>query len=191
MVRLAGRSVGRLGMSLAGLRVTGMWGEPASREAAVATIRRAVALGADVLEVPVPFGPAADLLREAGVPGVFVVARVTGRTTPEVLRRRLGRPPDLVLAEAAVLPELAGWGPPLGLVGVEPHPDVAAVRGPYPPPPGLLEWCETEGIPYLATETAVLAAGRHTIALPAPRSVTEVERVFAEAAPTPPAGGPG
>lgn len=190
-VQLAGRTVDRLGMSLAGLRVAGMWGEPADRDEAIRAVRRAVALGAEVLEVPVPFGPAADLLRAAEVPGAFIAARLTGQTTLDVLRSRLGRAPDLVLAEPALLSHLTGWAVPRGVVGEEAVEGVAAVRGPYPPPRALLEWCETRRIPYLAAETAVLRAGEHTIALPAPRSVTEVERAFAEEPTTPPAGGPG
>src|SRR5579863_1437224 len=38
-----------------------------------------VELGAGVLEVPVPFGPFADLVMEAEVPEAFLVARLTGR----------------------------------------------------------------------------------------------------------------
>lgn len=190
-VQLAGRMVNRLGMSLAGLRATGMWGEPAARGEAVAAIRRAVQLGAGVLEVPVPFGPAADLVREAQVPAALVAARLTQPATLEVLRRRLGRTPDLVLAPPDLLQQLADWAVPLGVVGDEAGEGVAAVRGPYPAQQGLLEWCEGRRIPYMATERAVLHDGEHTVALPAPRSAAEVERLFGQAAPTPPAGGPG
>ena len=189
-VYLAGRAVNRLGMSLSGLRVAGMWGEPAGRDEAVATIRRAVELGAEVLEVPVPFGPAADLLRQAQVQQAFIAARLTGPTTLDVLRSRLGRRPDLVLAQPDLLPPLGDWPIPLGAVG-DRAAGVVAVRGPFPAPPELFEWCRVEGIPYLAAEIAVLPAGEVTIALPPLQSVTEVERVFAGRATTPPAGGPG
>ncbi len=197
-VRLGERRVRRLGISAAELRVTGMWGEPASREAAVAAIRRAVDMGAEVLEVPVPFGPAADLVREAHVPDAFLVARLT-QALPDLatLRHRLGgRLPDLVLADELRLDDMRGWGVPLGaIVGTHPQSarfaPLAAVRGPYPPLRRTLEWCEREGVPYLASSTGILAAGRLTVALPAPRSVAEVERVLSrEEGSTPPAAGP-
>lgn len=191
-VRLAGRTVHRLGISLAGLRATGMWGEPAVRADAISAIRRAVELGAGVLEVPMPFGPAADLLREAEVAGAFIAARLTQPVRDvDVLRSRLGgRTPDLVLAGGDLLPELASWGVALGVIGDQGLEGVAAVRGPFPAAKEVLQWCESRQIPYMATETAVLDEGECTIALPAPTSVSEVERVFARRA-TPPAGGPG
>lgn len=198
-VLLGARRVKRLGLSAAGLRVTGMWGEPAGRKAAVAAIRRAVEMGVEVLEVPVPFGPAADLVREADVPGAFIVARLTGGPPDlaAISYRLGGRPPDLLLAGEGQLDGLRHLGVPVGVVLGEPagHPSslpLAAVRGPYPPPPGLLEWCEREGVPYMAASTAVLAAGRLTVALLAPRSGAEVERLLSEEGwPTPPAAGPG
>lgn len=192
-VRLAGRTVHRLGISLAGLKATGMWGEPATRADAIRAIRRAVQLGAGVLEVPMPFGPAADLVREAEVAGAFIAARLTQPVTDvEVLRSRLGgRTPDLVMAAGDLLRELASWGVPLGVIGGQGQEGVAAVRGPFPVPAGVLQWCESHRIPYMATETAVLEEGECTIALPAPRSASEVERVFARRGATPPAGGPG
>ena len=191
-VRLAGRTVNRLGISLQALRATGMWGEPTAREEAVQVIRTAVRMGAGVLEVPLPFGPAADLVRQAGVPEACIVARLTQPVRGlAVLRSRLGRLPDVVLAEPDLLHEAAGWGLPSGVVGGEVREGLAAVRGPYPEPEGVIRWCEAVAIPYVATEPAVLRAGRHTIAVPAVRSVTEVERLFGEEGTTPPAGGPG
>ncbi|HET6874146.1 MAG TPA: hypothetical protein VFH70_05170 [Acidimicrobiales bacterium] len=200
-VRLGERWVRRLGISTSGLRTTGMWGEPASRTAAIAAVTRAVEMGAEVLEVPLPFGPAADLVRDANVPDAFIVARLTGavRDLAALVHRLGGRRPDLVLAEADQLDHVRGWGVPLGLIvgphGQEPLPagsaPLAAVRGPYPPPPQLLDWCHREGVPYLAPSTEILAAGRLTVALPAPRSVAEVERLLSEEGPTPPAAGPG
>lgn len=199
-VRLGERWVRRLGISTSGLRTTGMWGEPASRKAAIAAIRRAVEMGAEVLEVPLPFGPAADLVREANVPDSFIVARLT-QALPDLaaVRHRLGgRLPDLVLAEEDHLDDMRGWEVPLGaIVGTHPRrtpsarsATAAALRGPYPPPPQLVEWCEREGVPYLASSTEILASGRLTVALPAPRHVAEVERLLArEEGPTPPAAG--
>jgi hypothetical protein len=230
-VELAGRTVGRLGLSLAALRVTGMWGEPASRADAVATIRRAVELGVDVIEVPLPFGPAADLLRQSGERPGFLVARISGPLPgPDALRARLGRPPDLVLADEAHLSNMASWGIPLGALvgsgtgGPDPRtgraaggtggPDprtgraaegtggpgyapIVAVSGPSPAPAGLLGWCEARGLPYLAPDAAILAAGRATIALPPLSSRREVERLWAAGGLpagrplSPPGGGPG
>jgi hypothetical protein len=194
-VTLAGRLVRRLGVSAAELRITGMWGEPADRGAAIETLQRAVQLGADVIEVPFPFGPAADLVREAGVPGAFLVVRLTGPVASlEMVTARLGgRRPDLVLAEPDRAAAIQSWPVPLGAVlrhDGAPPPGAEAVLGAFPAPPRLLEACEAGGIPYLAPALDILGAGRLTIALPAPRSVAEVERVFGGAA-TPPAAGPG
>jgi hypothetical protein len=201
-VQLGGRAVSRTGISLTGMRTTGMWGEPAGRTAAVAAIRRAVELGAEVLEVPVPFGPAADLLREAaehhaGVQGAFVVARLT-QPLPDLgaVRHRFGgRRPDLIVAADHLLGEMTGWGVPLGALVDRraqscPFRPLHAVRGPHPASAPMVEWCEREGFPYMAPSPAILAAGELTIALPAPRSVGEVEGLFG-GGPTPPAAGPG
>lgn len=196
-VLLAGRPVGRLGMSLAGLRTTGMWGEPAGREVAVEAVRRALELGAGVVEVPVPFGPYADLVRQAGPGEAFVAVRLTGAPGGlEVVRRRLGgRLPDLVLAEEDGAEEARRWGLPVGVVvrggqRIRPQ-EWAAVRGPYPAPAGLVEDCERQGVPYLAPSPAVLGDGKLTVALPAPSGVTEIERLFGATTPTPRAAGPG
>ena len=200
-VSLAGRPVRRLGLSMAELRITGMWGEPTGRGAAIEAVRRAVQLGVEVIEVPFPFGPAADLVRDAGVPDAFLAVRLTAPVASlDAVTVRLGRRrPDLVLAEPDLLAAIRSWPVPLGVVRHDereaedeaaPPPGAQAVRGPFPPPPGLLEACEAAGIPYLAPAVEILDAGRLTIALPAPRTVAEVERVFGEAA-TPPAAGPG
>ncbi len=197
-VRLGDRLVNRLGISVAELRVTGMWGEPASRKAAVAAIRRAVDMGAEVLEVPVPFGPGADLVRAAHVPDAFIVARLT-QALPDLaaVRHRLGgRRPDLVLAEEHRLDDMRDWGVPLGaIVGTAARSarfmPLAAVRGPYPALWRMVEWCEREGIPYMAPSLEILGKGGSTIAVPAPRSVAEVERLLSGRGATPPAGGPG
>jgi hypothetical protein len=196
-VELAGRMVRRLGVSLTELRVTGMWGEPTNRAAALATIRRAADLGADIMEVPVPFGPAADLVREVGEYSTFVVARLTGEMADlDVLRSRLGRRPDLILAEDRLLDDMRDWDIPLGaLVGPRAysvlfHP-VAAVRGPSPALKRLVDWCESEGIPYMAPALSILDAGERTIALLPVSSEREVERVFRELEATPRGEGPG
>lgn len=207
-VRLAGRRVRRLGISVAGLRTTGMWGEPAGRRAAVEAIRRAAELGAEVMEVPVPFGPYADLfrdaetdlLRDAESDRVFLIARLTGGPGDlDAAVRRLGRRPDLLLAGERRLGALSDWPGPVGAIVASPAPPVtlgslAAVRGPHPPAAEMLAWCEGHGIPYLAPSTGILAAGELTIALPAPRSRLEVERLLGDrpAGPlTPPAAEPG
>ena len=188
-VDLGGRSVHRLGISTGELRATGMWGEPASRTAAIAVIRRAAELGADVVEVPVPFGPAADLFREAHLPGVYLVARLTDRLPDldAVIRRLGGRRPDLVMAEEQHLDEIRDWPVPLGaIVGARSERArfelLRAVRGPWPALPRMVEWCEEHGLPYMAPSTEILDAGRLTVALPAVKTVKEVERLFA---PTP------
>jgi hypothetical protein len=196
-VTLAGRPVRRLGLSLAALEVTGIWGEPGDRAAAVAAVARAVELGVDVLEVPFPFGPGADLVRDAGLgPGVFVAARLTSPVHDQRALRRLGRQPDLVLADTGVLATIRHWPLPVGaVVGPRSEPvgleHLAAVRGPWPAPAGMVEWCEDQGIPYLAPSISVLSAGELTIALPAPRRATEVERVLGGGAATPPGAEPG
>jgi hypothetical protein len=201
-VRLGGRRLSRVGLSVSELRGTGMWGEPVDLAPAVATVRRAVEMGVDIVEVPVPFGPYADVVRQAGLPDAFVVVRLTGPVTDlDVVRKRLGRPPDLVLADPARLDHIIGWPVRLGaLAGPGPGPatrqlgldhPIEAVRGPYPASPPVLEWCEEQAIPYLAPSAAILGAGRHTVALLAPRSPTEVERLFDQAAATPPAAEPG
>ncbi len=197
-VVLGERRVKRLGISTSALRVTGMWGEPASRKAAIAAVRRAVDMGAEVLEVPLPFGPAADLVREAHVPDAFIVARLT-RSLPDLaaVRHRLGgRRPDLVVAEEHSLDDMRDWGVPLGaIVGTSARSarfrPLDAVMGPYPPLRRMVEWCEHEGIPYLAPSTGILDAGELTVALPAPRSLAEVERLLGGERPTPPAAAPG
>ena len=145
-VRLGARTVNRLGISLSGLRTTGMWGEPASRASAVAAIRTAVELGADILEVPIPFGPAADLVREAHVPEAFILARLTNRLPDiDAVRYRLGgRRPDMVLAEEHLLDDMSDWGVPLGAI-VGSHAarttfrPLAGVRGPYPAPRRMVQ----------------------------------------------------
>ena len=184
------------------LRATGMWGEPASRSTAVEVLRRAVELGADVVEVPIPFGPAADLFREAHVDSAYVVARLTERLPDldAVIGRLGGRRPDLVMAEERDLDDMRSWPVPLGAI-VGPRSQlvrfeaVRAVRGPWPAPPQTVDWCEEHGLPYMAPSTEIRKAGRLTIALPAVTSIRAVERLFGEApAPspaTPPAAGPG
>ncbi len=155
-------------------------------------------MGAEVLEVPVPFGPGADLVREARVPDAFIVARLTqGLPDLAAVRHRLGgRIPDLVLAEEHQLDDMRDWGVPLGaIVGTSARSarfrPLDAVMGPYPPLRWMVEWCEREGIPYLASSTGILDVGELTVALPAPRSVAEVERLLDEERPTPPAATPG
>ena len=167
------------------LRTTGMWGEPASRNGAVAVVRRAVELGADIVEVPVPFGPAADLFREADVQGVYVVARLTERLPDldAVIHRLGGRRPDLVMAEEHDLEAMRDWPVRLGAIvgprsrrpSFEP---LRAVRGPWPAPGPLVDWCEENGLPYMAPSIEILGAGRLTVALPAVKTIKEVDRLF-------------
>lgn len=196
-IELAGRNVSRLGVSLQALRVTGMWGEPTGRSEALGTVRRALELGVDVVEVPVPFGPGADLVREVAGGDVFVIARLTGAVANlDVLRVRLGRRPDLILAEDGRLEALSGWGVPLGALVGPWAPSVGfaaavAVRGPWPAPEAMVEWCENRGLSYLTSDPGVLGAGRRTIALPGVSSVGQVERLLGDRRTTPPAGGPG
>jgi hypothetical protein len=196
-VEIGGRELNRLGISLIDLRAGGMWGVPANRAAAISTIRTAVELGADVIEVPVPFGPAADLFREAAVHDTFLVARLTSEVRDlDVLRHRLGRRPDMILAEELVLEHLRDWGVRLGaIIGPRAHHaifrPISAVRGPSPALERMVDWCEGEGISYMAPSLTILGAGERTIAVPGVHSVRDVERVFAEAEVTPPAGEPG
>jgi hypothetical protein len=197
-VRLGGRLLSRVGLSVSELRGTGMWGEPVDLGPAIATVRRAVGMGVDIVEVPLPFGPYADVVRRAALPDAFMVVRLTGPVADlGVMRERLGRPPDLVLADEALLDAMIGWPVRLGaLTGPATHHlrhdhQIQAVRGPYPAAPPLVEWCEEREIPYLAPSAAILGEGRHTVALLAPRSPAEVERLFDRAAPTPPAAEPG
>ena len=225
-VEIAGRVVNPVGLTLAGQQPTGMWGAAPGRAMAVRTIRRAVELGVELIEVPVPFGPWADLLREADVEEeVVVVARLTGPGPgADAVLRRLGRHQQLalVLAEPQLLDEARAWDvAPVGVVaGPTSVPstfgDVAAVRGPWPAPRRVLEWCAARRVPYLAPSAGILAAAPTAAvptaaappataaatppALPAvallrAASPKEAERVFAgspgRGPSTPPAAGPG
>jgi hypothetical protein len=196
-VKLAGRVVSRLGISLIELQARGMWGEPANRNLGLRAIRRAVELGAGVLEVPIPFGPAADLVREVGSSDIFVIARLTGEIRDvEILRQRLGRRPDLIVAEERLLGQMDHWGIPLGaLIGPRtasvPHRPVAAVRGPSPALERTVDMCEFEGISYMGPALSILAAGKGTVALPPVSHPKDVDRVFAEAGAIRPTGEPG
>ncbi len=197
-VHLGGRTLNRLGMSVARLRGVGMWGEPVQRGRAIATIRRALDLGVEIIEVPLPFGPFADVVRDAAVADVFVVARLTGPVHDvAVLRQRLGRLPDLLLAHEHLLDDMVEWPVRLGaVVGPRAHYPIfdhqlGAVRGPYPAVRSMVEWCEARAIPYMAPSVSILAAGRHTVALPAPASPAEVERLYADPPPIPPTAEPG
>ncbi len=197
-VQLAGRTLNRIGMTVSELRGTGMWGEPMHHGRAIATIKRAVELGVEIIEVPLPFGSWADVVREAGVKEVCLVARLTGKVPDlKVVQQRLGRTPDLLLADEYLLDDMIDWPVRLGaVVGPRAHHvrfdhQLGAVRGPYPAVRRMVEWCEERQIPYLAPSAAILSAGRHTVALLAPRSPAEVDRLFGRAASTPPAAEPG
>ena len=189
-VELAGRLINRLGVSLVELQARGMWGEPANRGVGLAAIRRAVLMGAGLIEVPVPFGPAADLVREVGDYDIFVVARLTGEVDDvDVLRKRLGRRPDLIVADEHLLEEMDHWGIPLGaLIGPRTqsvhYGPIVAVRGPSPALKRLVDMCEFEGISYMAPGLTILNAGQRTIALPPISTARDVDRVLAEAAHT-------
>lgn len=186
-VEMAGRTIKRIGLSAGDMKATGMWGEPADRKHAVAAIRAAVDMGVDVIEVVLPFGPSADLFREAAPPPeVFVIARLSSEL-PDVdaIRYRLGRRPDLVLADQHQVDAMSGWGVPIGAI-VDTraascyYSPLAAVRGPYPALRRMVEWCEREQLPYIANSTNILDAGERTVALLTPTSRRDVERVFSE-----------
>ncbi|MDE3206083.1 MAG: hypothetical protein KGQ66_17895, partial [Acidobacteriota bacterium] len=87
---------------------------------------------------------------------------------------------------------------------------VEAVRGPYPPPSPLVEWCAAHRVPYLAPDPAILAdprlaagpgRGPLAVALIGARTPAEAGSRFKEAATaggfpeagpvTPPGAGPG
>ncbi len=209
--RLGSSSVGRLGLGLTALRPTGMWGEPARRAATVNTIRRAVELGIGLIEVPGPFGPWADLVRDAEPEGVPIVVRLTGPAGGrgshpvddlEVVQRRLGRHLRagivMVLADVAALEELRTAGVEhLGaVIGGRPLVSLSlldgsgAVRGPYPPSRRVLEWCEERGLPYISGGSEAVGAGEHTIGLLEPTGRAEIERLHRDAV-TPRAATPG
>jgi len=195
--------VSRLGLSVSGMQVARLQGTPGIHGRAVAAVRRAVELGVDVIEVPLPSGPCADVVREAlrvdsAVREAFIVAHLTA-AVPDLSSVRLrlgGRTPDLLLADDHLLDDMAGWPLRLGAV-VGPHSPqpvfrpLAALRGPYPARRRLVEWCERFEIPYLAPSPAILAAGRMTIALATPPGLREVEDQLGPGLPTPPAVGPG
>ena len=213
-VDIGGRPVNPVGLTLAGMQLTGMWGAPAGRAAAVRTIIRAVELGVELIEVPVPFGPWADLVREADPEGVVVVARLTGPVrSVDDLRRRLGprQRLGLVMAEPQLLDEARAWDvAPVGVIaGPSSLPStfgaVAAVRGPYPAPRRVVDWCAARRVPYLAPAAGILGVGPLAasaaagvplaVALLSAASPKEAERVFTalppDGPPTPPAAGPG
>lgn len=199
----------RVGLSTSALRITGMWGEPARRAAAVRTIERAVELGVRLIELPAPFGPWADLVREADPdPAEVVLAlRLTGPDPVNALHvatRRLGRRlADRVAAVLVVPPlldevrQLDDPAPPAGAVvnvstSVSALGPVVAVRGPYPAARRTLGWCEDRGVPYLCPDLRILGAGRHTVALLEPSGRAELERMWqAAGTATPPAARPG
>lgn len=197
-VTLGGRRLGRRALTLTGVGSTGMWGERLGRRNALETIRAAVDRGADLVEVPLPFGPFADLARDADLGGVYLVARLTGPVRSlEVLEARLGRRPDLLLADPGLLPALSRWPVDLGAVTADggvpavPGVDLKAVRGPFPAPPGRIESCRHRGVAYLAPSLGVLGAGRATVALLAPHSPTEAAALFGRPGATPPDAAPG
>lgn len=199
----------RVGLSTAALRITGMWGEPARRAAAVRTIERALELGVRLVELPAPFGPWADLVRDADPdPAAVVLAvRLTGSdpaTAVRVASRRLGRRlagrVAVLLVEPPLLDEVRQIDdPPLraGAVvrastSVSALGPVVAVRGPYPPSRRTLEWCEQQQVPYLCPDLRILGAGNRTVALLEPAGRAEMERLWhAPGAPIPPAARPG
>ena len=206
-VSVGGFEAARVGLSTARLRTTGMWGEPGRRAAAVRTIERAVELGAQVIEVPAPFGPWADLVRDADPEPerVVLVIRLTGAdpaAAMEVAARRLGRRlagrVGAVLVEPGLLDEARSAGVPgVGaVVTATTSPSalgpLAAARGPYPPARRTLEWCEARQVPYLCPDPRILGAGRHTVALLEPAGRAEIDRLWqAAGAAIPPAAGPG
>jgi aryl-alcohol dehydrogenase-like predicted oxidoreductase len=56
-IQLAGKTVHRLGFGAMRLVGPGVWGEPASRDASVRLVRRAVELGVDVIDTASVYGP--------------------------------------------------------------------------------------------------------------------------------------
>ncbi len=197
-VTLGGRLLQRRALTLTGVGSTGMWGERVGRHNALETILAAIDRGVDIVEVPLPFGPFADLIRDAALGGVYLVARLTGPVrSPEVIEARLGRPPDLLLADPGLLPALDRWAVDLGAVTTDggvpavPGVELKAVRGPFPAPPGSIEGCRRRGVTYLGPSLGVLGAGPATVALLAPRSPIEAARLFGPQAATPPGAAPG
>ncbi|HWE54366.1 MAG TPA: hypothetical protein VG435_02585 [Acidimicrobiales bacterium] len=193
-VEMAGRAINRVGLSAGDIKATGMWGEPADRKHAVAAIRNAVEMGVDVIEVMVPFGPSADLFREAAPRDVFVIARLTSELPDlDAVRYRLGRRPDLILVDEHRLEPVSTWGVPVGaIVGNRSSQclfsPLRAVRGPYPALRRMVDWCEQAGVSYITNSTNILDAGERTIALLTPASLRDVERLFGA---TPPVAEPG
>jgi hypothetical protein len=142
-ILVAGVEVSRVGLTLSGLGATGQFGEPADRTGAVATIRAALNIGMGMIEVPVPFGPWADMLRDAGAESVtdesvvsldltdgtgadadgrpvLIAARLTGHVEgPVVVSTRFGRKlkPGLLLVPPDELEEVKAWQmAPVGVV---------------------------------------------------------------------------
>lgn len=207
-VSVGGMEAARVGLGTARLRTTGMWGEPGRRAAAVRTIQRAVELGVQLIELAAPFGPWADLLRDADPEPerVVLVVRLTGDAGPaaalEVANRRLGRRlagrVGAVLVKPGLLDEArsAGIDGVGALVSAATSPSalgsLVAVRGPYPPARRTLEWYEARQVPYLCPDSRILGAGRHTVALLEPTGRADIDRLWeAAGGATPPAAGPG
>ncbi len=208
-VEIGSFSATRVGLSTASLRITGMWGEPARRAAAVRTIERALELGVRLVEMPGPFGPWADLVRDADPDPdqVVLIVRLTGsdpanalHVTSRRLGRRLARRVAAVLVEPRLLDDIRDLDdprPPAGAVvmastSVSALGPLVAVRGPYPAARRTLEWCEQQRVPYLCPDLRILGAGEHTVALLEPAGRAEMERLWqAAGAAIPPAARPG
>jgi pyridoxine 4-dehydrogenase len=81
---IAGKTVHRLGFGAMRLTGPGIWGEPADRDEAVRTARRAVELGIDFIDTADAYGPevADNILREAlyPYPEQLLIATKVGHT---------------------------------------------------------------------------------------------------------------
>src|SRR3984893_17208167 len=79
-------TVNRLGFGAMRITGSGIWGEPASREQAVATLRRVVELGVDLSDTAASYGPSVseELIAEAlyPYPDDLVIATKGGLVRP-------------------------------------------------------------------------------------------------------------
>src|SRR5919197_2026977 len=115
------RRVRRIGFGAMRLPGPGVWGPPADRDAALAVLRRAVALGVDHIDTAQYYGPdvANELIRTALHPypdGLLLAAKVGGRRGDDRSWLPAGRPDEL---RAAVHDNLRTLGVDrLGLVNL-------------------------------------------------------------------------
>lgn len=179
----------RLGLSTARLTGTGIWGEP-TRAVAAATLTRAVELGIRLMLVPAPFGPAADLVRQALHPypeDLRLAIRLTGAVTgPEVVLARLATPRlALTVAPPALEATARGWQ----AAGITEQVAILGPdAGPWPPPTDPTGDAQTYYVLSTTDWTAAAEARAANVLLPAATSPREVERLVGQLAPTIPRG---